>query len=275
MATDHLTAGQRARGVARRALKALLPTPPPLANELEWAPSANFVVHDERVSTSISFAPMAVAREPGRYFWEFRLYGANPTEPIYTRRSRALALEEQETITSAELCAAAGVSRLFNYCEVMAWSPDVRPAGVSSVLVSFHHFTSTDGSFEAHLPAAYIWGAARFTRTERFHYENFPAVQLGSDVLPVVYVLNPFVRPMRYWIALTDSKGRGHEEGPFRVAGKGVSRWSGENLRLAGLAGPAGLVVRSESKGNAFAGSIHLPTGRMVDLEHLHPFFSR
>lgn len=275
MATDHLTAGQRARGWARRALKVLLPAPPLLANELEWAPSANFVVHDERVSTSISFAPMAVARAPGRYFWEFRLYGASPTEPIYTRRSRALALEEQETITTAELCTAAGVTRLFNYCEVMAWSPDVRPAGVSSVLVSFHHFTSTDGSFEAHLPAAYIWGAARFTRTERFHYENFPAVRLGADFRPVVYILNPFVRPMRYWISLTGANGRTHEEGPFRIAGKSVAFWSGERLPLAELASPAGLVVRSESKSNAFAGSIHLPTGRMVDLEHLHPFFSQ
>ncbi|MBL9188098.1 MAG: hypothetical protein JNK23_11500 [Opitutaceae bacterium] len=275
MHTEHLTTGQRARRLAHRTLKALVPALPPLANELEWAPSGNFVLHDENVSTTISFSPLAVTRSPGTYFWEFRLYGDNPTQPIFTRKSRALALEDQETLTSAELCAAAGVDRLFNYCEVMAWSPDVRPVGVSSVLVSFHHFTSKDGRIEAHLPAAYIWGAARFTRTERFHYENFPAVLLSPEVRPIAYVMNPFVRPMRYWITLTDANGRDYEEGPFRVAGKGVSYWSGERIPLPQLASPAGLVVRSESKGNAFVGSLHLPTGRMVDLEHLHPFFSQ
>jgi hypothetical protein len=274
MPVEPLSPYQRAKRGAHRMLKALAPRLPALANDLEWAPSANFVLHDEKVATTISFSPLATTREAGRYYWEFRLYGANPTEPIFVRKAGPMGLTDQVTLTSAEIAEAVGATRLFNYCEVTAYSPDTRPVGVSSVLVGFHHFSSTDGSVAAHLPAAYIWGAARFTRTERFHYENFPAVKLAADVRPVVYVLNPFVRPMRYWIMLTDAQGRDYEEGPFRVAGKGVSYWSGERLPQAGLAGPAGLVVRSESKGNSFVGSIHLPTGRMVDLEHMHPFFA-
>ncbi len=274
MSAEPLTFLQRIRRKTHRVLKAFVPEPA-LANELEWAPSANFVLHDERVSTTISFSPLATTRLPGRYFWEFRLYGANPIEPIFVHKSDAMALHDQVTLTSGQIAAAVGAERLFNYCEVMAHSPDTKPVGVSSVLVGFHHFTSTDGSVEAHLPAAYIWGAARFTRTERFHYENFPAVKITTDLRPVVYMLNPFVRPMNYWIVLTDAEGREYEEGPFRVAGKGVAHWSGARAQQAGLASPAGLVVRSESKGNAFVGSIHLPTGRMVDLEHMHPFFAQ
>jgi hypothetical protein len=158
MSAEQLLPWLRAKQALHRAMKALAPRVPALANELEWSPSANFVLHDERVSTTISFSPLATTRRPGCYFWEFRLYGGSPTEPIFMRKSGALALEDQETITSAEICAAVGAAKLFNYCEVMAWSPDTQPMGVSSVLVGFHHFTSTDGSVEAHLPAAYIWG---------------------------------------------------------------------------------------------------------------------
>lgn len=275
MPDDILTLSQRMRRLAHRTIKALAPSIGSLANDLEWAPSANFVLHDENVSTTINFAPLTTTRLPGRYFWEFRLYGNNPIEPIYTYKSKVMELYDQETLTSTQIAAAVGLSRLFNYCEVMAYSPDNKPVGVSSVLVSYHHFSSTDGSVEAHLPAAYIWGAARFTRTEKYHYENFPAVSLSTDMRPVVYVLNPFVRPMNYWIMLTDANGQKHQEGPFRIRGKSVAFWEGTKIPLDKLTGPAGLVVRSESKGNAFVGAVHQPTGRMVDLEHMHPFFSQ
>ena len=133
---------------ARKVLTAFRP-PPELPGKLEWAPSANFIVHDERVSTSVSFAPCTTTRRPGRFFWEFRLYGRNPTEPLWTYRSGPMDLHAQETLESAEIARAAGLDRLFHYCEVMAYSPDVDPVGVSSVLVSYHHFRSTDGSFDA------------------------------------------------------------------------------------------------------------------------------
>ncbi|MFO0963590.1 MAG: hypothetical protein U0625_11910 [Phycisphaerales bacterium] len=258
---------------ARKVLTAFRP-PPELPGKLEWAPSANFIVHDERVSTSVSFAPCTTTRRPGRFFWEFRLYGRNPTEPLWTYRSGPMDLHAQETLESAEIARAAGLDRLFHYCEVMAYSPDVDPVGVSSVLVSYHHFRSTDGSFDAHLPAAYIWGAARFTRTEKFHYENFPGVRSDADSRLTVITLNPFVRPMKYWIELVDAQGTRHEEGPFRIAGKGVSRWEGDKVP-ATLRNPLGLVVRSESKAASFVGAVDVPTGRMTDLEHMHPFFSR
>ncbi len=268
-----LTPSQMLQHGARRVIGAFR-SPPALPGQLEWAPSANFIVHDERVSTSVSFAPCTTTRAPGRYYWEFRLYGRNPTEPIYVYRSKAMDLHGQETLDSAQICREAGLTKLFHYCEVMAYSPDVAPAGVSSVLVSYHHFRSTDGSFDAHLPAAYIWGAARFTRTERCHYENFPGVLCNPQTRLVVITLNPFVRPMKYWIELVGADGRKQEQGPFKIAGKGVSRWEWVDAE-ATMKNPVGVIVRSESKAASFVGAIDLPSGRMIDLEHMHPFFSR
>jgi hypothetical protein len=243
---------------------------------LEWSPSANFVMHDDNVSTDIAFAPLAVTRQAdARFFWEFRLYGKSPTEPIFTYKSGELGLFSQEVLTSAEICRQTGLDRLFNYCEIMAYSPDVLPTGVSSVLVSFQHFTSKDGSLETHLPAAYIWGAARFTRTERFHYENYPAARVSPPFRPLVITVNPFVRPMNYWVQLVDSTGRKYEEGPFKLKGKGVARWDGVNVPVDTLQDPVGVVVRSETKCASFVGAVNTETGRMVDLEHMHPFFAR
>jgi hypothetical protein len=33
-------------------------------------------------------------------------------------------------------------------------------------------------------------------------------------------------------------------------------------------------VARSDSKTASFVGSIDVPSGRMTDLEHMHPFFA-
>lgn len=266
---------QRLQLGARSAIRLFKRSESP-ANKLEWAPSANFILHDDKVSTTVGFAPLTTTRQAGaRFFWEFRLFDKNPTQPVYTYKSGPLDLFAQETLTSAGICEAAGLDRLFNYCEVMAYSPDVSPTGVSSVLVSYHHFTSRDGSMEAHLPAAYIWGAARFTRTERFHYENYPCARITAWSRPVAFTVNPFVRPMNYWVQLIDAKGQRYEEGPFRIKGKSVSRWDGFKVPLADLASPVGVVVRSESKGASFVGSIDVETGHMVDLEHMHPFFAK
>jgi hypothetical protein len=183
-------------------------------------------------------------------------------------------LHGQQTIESADLCREIGLPQLFHYCEVMAYSPDVTPRGVSSVLVSYHHFRSTDGSFDAHLPAAYIWGAARFTRTEQFHYENFPAAQCTADSRIVVITLNPFVRPVNVWIRLVGADGRSWEDGPFRIAGKGLHRWESAHAPLDTLVSPVGVLTRSDSKTASFVGSIDVPSGRMTNLEHMHPFFA-
>lgn len=243
---------------------------------LEWAPSASFVAHDENVSTTIGFAPLTTTRAAtGRFFWEFRLYDKSPTEPVYTYKSDLMRFSDQETLQSAEIARNAGFSKLFHYCEVMAYSPDTTPIGVSSVLVPYYHFTSKDGGFEAHLPGAYIWGAARFTRTELFHYENFPGARINTLHQPVIVTINAFVRPMNYWILFIDADGRKHEEGPFRIRGKGVTRWDGSNLNTLGLRNPVGVIIRSEHKCNSFVGAIDKNTGHMVNLEHMHPFFSR
>ena len=223
---------------------------------------------------SISFAPCTTSRQPARYFWEFRLYGRNPLEPVLVRRSEVMDLHAQQTIDSADICRETGLSQLFHYCEVMAYSPDVTPVGVSSVLVSYHHFRSTDGSFDAHLPAAYIWGAARFTRTEQFHYENFPATQCTDDSRIVIITLNPFVRQVSIWIRLVGADGRSWEDGPFRIPGKGIHRWESLRAPLDILFSPVGVVTRSDSKTASFVGSVDVPSGRMTNLEHMHPFFA-
>jgi len=258
----------------RRAIAAVRPSPSQSVSGLEWAPSASFVIHNDQVSTSIGFAPCTTSRQHARYFWEFRLYGHNPLEPILVRRSEAMELHGQQTLDSAELCREVGLTNLFHYCEVMAFSPDVVPTGVSSVLVSYHHFRSSDGSFDAHLPAAYIWGAARVTRTEQFHYENFPATHCSEDSRIVVVTLNPFVRPVNVWIRLFGADGRSWEDGPFRIPGKGLHRWESVDAPLDTLASPVGVVTRSDSKTASFVGSIDVPSGRMTDLEHMHPFFA-
>ena len=269
-----LSPSQLIRHSVRRAIAAFQSRSPRGVSGLEWAPSANFVVHNEHASTSISFAPCTTSRQPARYFWEFRLYGRNPLEPILVRRSDVMELHGQQTIESADLCRESGLPQLFHYCEVMAYSPDVTPRGVSSVLVSYHHFRSTDGSFDAHLPAAYIWGAARFTRTEQFHYENFPAAQCTADSRIVVITLNPFVRPVNVWIRLVGADGRSWEDGPFRIAGKGLHRWESAHAPLDTLVSPVGVLTRSDSKTASFVGSIDVPSGRMTNLEHMHPFFA-
>jgi len=265
---------QLQRGMMR--LIRLRPRSLPVVGTLEWAPSANFIVHDENTSTMIGFSPLTTTRAiTGSFFWEFRLFDKSPTEPIYTYKSDRMRFSDQETLDSAQIARRANLPKLFHYCELMAYSPDASPTGVSSVLVAFHHFTSRDGSFEAHLPAAYIWGAARFTRTERFHYENFPAARISATHRPVIITMNPFVRPMNYWIQLVDANGHKHEEGPFRVCGKGVSRWDGHEVTALGLTNPVGVIVRSEHKCNSFVGAVDTHTGHMVNLEHMHPFFSR
>jgi hypothetical protein len=148
------------------------------------------------------------------------------------------------------------------------------PTGVCSVLVSYQHFRSSDGSFDLHLPAGYIWGAALVTRTEQFHYENVPVTQCSENSRVVVVTLNPFVRPVNVWIRLFGADGRSCEDGPFRIPGRGLHRWESVHARLDTLASPVGVVARSDSKTASFVGSIDVPSGRMTDLEHMHPFFA-
>ena len=105
--------------------------------------------------------------------------------------------------------------------------------------------------------------------------ENFPCARIGPISRLVVFTVNPFVRPLSYWILLTDANGGKYEEGPFRVNGKGVSRWDGGKVPVTKLASPVAVVVRSESKAASFVGSIDVATGHMVDLEHMHPFFAQ
>ena len=257
-----------------QAISALRPDRPN-NSALEWAPSASFVMHTKTVSTSICFAPCTTTRAEAPYFWELRLYDRNPIVPIVVRKSGPLNLFAQEVIDSETLCQEAGLSELFHYCEVMAYSPSASPAGVSSVLVSYHHFRSTDGSFQAHLPAAYIWGAARFTRTEQFHYENFPAAHCSQDSSLVVITINPYVRPLHYWIRLVAAGGAIQEYGPYIVRGKGVQRWDAVGLPIHALENPVGVIVRSDSKATSFVGAIDAKSGCMIDLEHMHPFFAR
>ncbi len=146
--------------------------------------------------------------------------------------------------------------------------------GVCSVLVSYQHFRSSDGSFDARLPTGYIWGAALVIRTEQFHYEDFSVTQCSEDSRVVVVTLNPFVRRVNVWIRLFGADGLSREDGPFRIPGRGLHRWESAHALVETLASPVGVVARSDSKAASFVGSIAVPSGRMTDLEHMHPFFT-
>jgi hypothetical protein len=241
----------------------------------DWAPSAMMVLHDDNFRSKIRFAPLSnLRKEDTRYSCEIRVYGQHPTKPIWIKKFDGLKLTDQIAVDSDLIAAETGLSTLNCYGEIFANTPDAPPHENNTVLVSYIHYTTRDGSFEAHQPSSYIYGAGRFTKKRDYNYENFPAVRVDAEYDTFSYTLNPFLRKAQYWLILVGADGETLEEGPFTIRAKSVARWDSSSIPRDRLKQPVGAIVKSDLKVGSFFGLLHKPTKKVVSFDHTHPFFS-
>lgn len=241
----------------------------------EWVPTCLLMIHDEKRSTSIRFAPLHVSRDQGvTYEAVFKVFGEDPLEPIWEAQSPAMGLTDLFCVESTQVAEATGRKRLFSYVEEYS---RVRERGPQNAIISLNsqaQYNSTDGSLHGHLGSFYIFGSPRKMLKGQYYYENFPGAKIGSGHAARVYCLNPFTRSSGFWVLVVDAEGRTYESPRLEVGGKQAAEWKSEDMDLGDVPQPCGLIVRSELKlGSIFAAVDS--SGRMVSFEHGHAFLSQ
>ena len=247
----------------------------PAASSRHWVPASHFVVHSEDVTTTLEFSPRVECRKlDATFFARVALYDGAVAKPALEYVEGPLGMDDVWFVTSGELARRLGKATLFNYLEVHFWSDDAVARTSAVVAESFAHYTSRSGVMEAHLPSAFIYGSGRFTRkTGPMNYQNFPGVDT-VDAEVVCYTINPFPRRSTYRVVLVGANGARVSAAPIDMRGKSVSRWTSEGMELSALRSPAGVVIASDVKLTTFVGQLSRHDGRMVGLDHTHPFIS-
>jgi hypothetical protein len=240
-----------------------------------WAPASLLMLHNDRVRTSVRFNP----REPHRQEntnWRVRvtMFGSDPINPVWEHHTDPFPWNRQFTLESTDIARDVGVSQLDHYLECLSYCLDATPTHEQIVAPAFAHYTSTDGSFEAHLPSSYIYGSRRaYKMKSRTRYQQFPCVEVGGPYDAHVCLINSNVRKGKYWVQLVTAQGeRRLEYGPFSIRPKSVARWRSEDTAGIPLQ-QVGVIVKTNLIAPAFVGSFNREAGTMTGLDHTHPFF--
>lgn len=240
-----------------------------------WAPASLLLLHNDRLRTSVRFNP----REPMRRIdtsWRVRmtLFGSDPIHPVWESHSEAFSGTEQFSLESEDIARELQTDQLDHYLECLAYCLDEKPERDQIVAPAFAHYTSTDGSFEAHLPSSYIYGSRRsYKMNSGLRYQQFPCVEVGGPFDVHVCLINANVRKGKYWVQLVTANGeRTIEYGPFSIRPKSVGRWRSEDT-LGMPIQPVGVIIKSNLLAPGFVGSYNRETGIMTGLDHTHPFF--
>ena len=239
-----------------------------------WAPASMLTLHDDRVRTSIRFNP----REPNRQAntaWRLRIsmFGQDPINPVWEHHTETFPGDRQFTVNSSQITAELGVSKLDHYTEVLPYCLNAVPTHDQIVAPAFAHYTSTDGSFEAHLPSSYIYGSRRsYKMRSNFRYQQFPCVEVGGPFDVHICLINANVRKGKYWVLLVPGDGgQTLEYGPFSIRPKSCSRWRSDSAQMP--LQQYGVIIKSSLIAPGFVGTYNRETGIMTGFDHTHPFF--
>ena len=242
-----------------------------------WAPSSVMLMHGAGLHTSVRYNPLEPNRVAGAR-WRVRatVYGPKPLEPIWSEVSDWVEPGRSHyELTSGRLCAELGVNALEHYAEFHPYTPDAAPEREQIAAPLFAHYTSEDGSFEAHLPSAYMYGASRgYKIKSQWKYQNFPYVEVGGPFELRIYSMNQMLRKISYSVALTSSDGSERVESDLlAMRPKSLDIWRGRLFPNAQTPRAAGVVIKSDFRIPSFVGVYHRGLERMVGLDHTHPFF--
>jgi hypothetical protein len=229
------------------------------------------ILHGVGLNTSIRFNPLEPSRVPARWRVRVRVYGRHPLEPVWQHESGVLGWGEQYELTSLEVAQRLGVQRLMHYAELHPYTLDIAPTHEQIVAPVFAHYTSDDGTFSAHLPSSYIYGSARaFKLVGATKYQNFPCVMLGGGFEAEVYTINHNLRKVSYTVITVAGRAETKEYGPYSIRPKSFDVW---RSAVDSVPVSAGIIVKSDVRLASFIGTYNRKLGRIVGLDHAHPFF--
>lgn len=241
-----------------------------------WAPSSMMILHGANVRTSIRFNGLEPSRQTdAKWRLRARIFGRHPLRPIWENETELFSAWNQYELTSDFLARVLGLNEMSHYAEFHPYSADISPLHEQIVAPLFAHYTADDGSFAAHLPSSYIYGSTRTYKlgSSGRKYQQFPCVEVRPPFGTEIYTLNPNLRKVQYWVRFVGPNGNSVEDGPHMIPPKAVSHWAS----LAGfgdsLGDSAGVIIGSDARVSSFVGTIHTGLGRLVGLDHTHPFF--
>jgi hypothetical protein len=241
-----------------------------------WAPTSVMIVHGNGVRTSVRYNPLEPNRALGsRWKVRARVYGRRPLEPIWEEESDWIeAGRGQYELVSDRLAEALGLEELAHYAEFHPYSPDRPPTHEQIAAPLFAHYTSDDGSFEAHIPSAYMYGASRsYKMVSGWKYQNFPYVELGGPFDLRIYSMNQTLKKVAYGVILVPGDGGGPIESDMRaMRPKSVDAFD-ERLVEHEDPRPYGVIIKSDLRIASFVGVFNREQGRLIGLDHTHPFF--
>lgn len=241
----------------------------------QWVPTCLTLIHNDNVRTTLRFAPCHVSRDRDvTYQVEFKVYGSDPTMPIWQRESPPLKLHDVYSVDSAEIAAATGRKELFCYVEETSRVVERGPLNAILTLNSQAHYYSKDASIQGHLGGFYIFGSPRKMLKGQYYHENFPGARIDENHKLTVFTMNPFTRPSEYSIVIVDAHGRVLESDWLQIGGKQAASWSSDAIAGSVLANPCGIAVRSHLKLSSFFATTD-SKGRMISLDHGHAFLAQ
>lgn len=240
----------------------------------EWVPTCFLLVHSPFAKSTIRYSPMHIQRAADvSYHSRVSIYGRSPVEPIWTRESGAMHLDDIFAIDSTEIASDLGVDTLFHYGEAFQWSPEMPPPTPNIAMPLHLHYTSSDGSMYGHLASFFIFGAPRSVERGDFYYESFPCARIDKDHDFSAYIINPFLRASMYQVSVVGERGVLWTSDEMSIRGKGAAEWRASESTFKGCEGPVGVIVKSRLKTTSFFATRN-GQGRMIGLDHGHPFLA-
>jgi hypothetical protein len=241
-----------------------------------WAPTSVMIMHGNGVRTSVRYNPLEPNRAVGsRWKVRARVYGRHPLQPIWEEESDWIESGvTQYELTTARLSRELGLDELAHYAEFHPYSPDRTPTHEQIAAPLFAHYTSEDGSFEAHIPSAYMYGASRsYKMVSGWKYQNFPYVELGGPFDLRIYSMNQTLKKVEYGVILVPGTAGESTHSDMRaMRPKSVDAFA-ERLVEHDDPRPYGVIIKSDLRIASFVGVYNRERDRLIGLDHTHPFF--
>lgn len=240
----------------------------------EWVPSCFLLLHDAHVRTTLRYSPMHIQRADVRYLSEIKIYGRSPTQPVWSTGSEPMRIDDVFSVQSTQIAESLGLKQMLAYGEAYNHTPDMAPPTANVAMPVHMHFTSDDGSMFGHLASFYIFGSPRSVLRGNHYYDTFPGARVDADHQISVFVMNPFVRPSRFWVSVVWGDGTKWTSPELKVRGKGAAEWRSSESDCPHSAEPAGIIIESELKTSAVFAT-RAGDGKMLGFDHGHPFLAQ
>jgi hypothetical protein len=243
--------------------------------EREWVPTSFFLATGDDYATEIAFSPRQIMRNTAlRYASAITVYDPKSGRPCYRTRSQPLRLEDCYRISSTTLQRHLPVGVELFYCEAFN-TADAPPADANVAMPSNLHYMSKSGGLQGDLGSNYIYGAPRKAFKGQLYYDHFPLGLGFPGMILRVFLMNPYVRPSDFRVALTSKTRRNRRTAEGQVPGKSVGTVEFDIPISKGRHSGLAIIVASELKLNVVYGTVIKATGVMCGLDHGHPFLTQ